>query len=429
VTLFNPAAGPTTYSASVYGGSWLSVGSSSGTLSSGSNAFTVSVSGVPSGVQTGSVTLSFGDGSSAAIQVVAIGGAAAHASACAGTVGVVRLPVSSAVLQVASPQPVQAQVVDGCGNAVTAAGGGSVQMTFSDGEAPVDLHDVGGGVWEATWTPANAANAVTAQVLPSGALVTVSVQAAAAGAAGQVTGVANAAGAGQAVPGVVAPMSYVAIYGTGLAGTGAGSATQLPLPTTLNGTQLLLGGLPMPLLYAGPGQVNALVPEGLAANGTYPLVVVRGATQSVPVPVTVAAVAPGVYTVDTSGSGAGIVTNALTGALITAANPAHAGDYLAVYCTGLGAVMGPNGEAEPGDGAAAPAGLIYSVGGKVTATIGGVSAPVTFAGLTPGFAGLYQVNVQVPGGVAAGNAVSLVIGVVDGSGAVGKSNAVGVAIQ
>ena len=51
---------------------------------------------------------------------------------------------------------------------------------------------------------------------------------------------------------MVAPGSYIAIYGTGLAGNGNSSATPgQPLPTTLNGTQILLGGLPLPLLYAG----------------------------------------------------------------------------------------------------------------------------------------------------------------------------------
>src|SRR6185437_5858888 len=102
-------------------------------------------------------------------------------------------------------------------------------------------------------------------------------------------------------------------------------ASTIPLPTSLNGTQLFLGGIPMPLSYAASGQVNALIPEGIAPNASYPLVVVRGMAQSVPVSLTVTQLQPGIYTLDSSGSGAGVVTNALTGALITPSSPAHAG--------------------------------------------------------------------------------------------------------
>jgi hypothetical protein len=82
--------------------------------------------------------------------------------------------------------------------------------------------------------------------------------------------------------------------------------------------------------------------------------------QSVPVALTVAELQPGQYTVNTSGSGAGIVTNALTGQLITASNPAHAGDFLVIYGTRLGALVGANGEAEPADGAVAPSTILIS---------------------------------------------------------------------
>ena len=442
-TLFNPSASAVTYSASIFttdGVGWLSLGNASGSLNGGANSFSISASfaKLGAGVQAGTINLSFSNGSSVLINVIAVvtSGTAGHVvlpratASCAPYIGVVRQPVNGVALQVAAPQLVQVDVVDSCGNPLTAANGGAVQMTFSDGDAAVNLNDVGNGIWEATWTPQNTGTPVIATVAPSGASVTVSVVAAGANAPGLPTGIANAASAGQAVPGVVAPLSYVAIYGKNLAGAGSPSASSLPLPTILNGTQLLLGGTAMPLLYASSGQVNALVPEGLAANASYPLVVVRGGTQSVPVPVTIAGVQPGIYTIDTSGSGAGIVTNALTGQLITSSNPAHAGDYLVLYCTGLGAVKGPNGEQEPGDGAAAPTSPIFSTTGTVTATIGGVNVPAAFSGLTPTFAGLYQVNVQVPNGVAPGSAVPVVAQVVDPvSGVVGTSNVVSVAIQ
>ncbi len=71
-----------------------------------------------------------------------------------------------------------------------------------------------------------------------------------------------------------------------------------------------------------------------------------------------------------------------------------------VYCTGLG-VTQPG--VAPGQGAPSAEPLARVVA-PVTATVGGVTAPVQFAGLTPGFVGLYQVNVQIPSGVPSGSA-------------------------
>jgi uncharacterized protein (TIGR03437 family) len=446
----------------VSSGAWLSVNPASGTLNTGSNTIQISgdMSGLAAGVQEGTITLGFSDGSSAAINIAALvlpvgtsasahGGLRPMASVTACPSGkasflipIFRSPANQSSVQAASAVTVQAQVVDDCGHAVTAAGGGSVQVTFSNGDPGINLNDVGSGVWEATWVPANVGTSAALQVAASAngltanpslsalSTVTVSVTAASGNAAPAPTGIANAASAGQATPGVVSPGSYIAIYGTGLAGSGNPSATSLPLPITLNGTELFLGGLPMPLLYAGAGQVNALVPEGIAPNAAYPLVVVRGNAQSVPVALTVTELQPGAYTVDTSGSGAGIVTNALTGALISAANPAHAGDYLVIYCTGLGALVGANGETQPVDGAAAPSTVIYHTTANVNVTVGGVSTPALFAGLTPTFAGLYQVNVQVPNGVAPGSAVPVAITASDqATGATVSGNVVTIAVQ
>ena len=90
--------------------------------------------------------------------------------------------------------------------------------------------------------------------------------------------------------------------------------------------------------------------------------------------------------------------------LVDAANPAKAGDVVVVYCTGLGAT---NPAVRSGE--AAPTSPLAKATTPVSVTIGGQSAAVQFAGLTPGLVGLYQVNVQIPGAVTPGSAVPLVI--------------------
>ena len=246
----------------------------------------------------------------------------------------------------------------------------------------------------------------------------------------QVTGIVNAATSGAATPFVVSPGGYVTIYGTQLSNPATNStAASLPLPTTLNGTQVTIGELPMPLLFASSGQINALVPQELGPNNSYPLVVMNSAF-TVPVMVKVKELQPGVYTVDQSGFGSGIVTNALTGQLISTTNPAHTSDYLSVYCNGLGPLVGPNGQVQPANGTAAPTTMVFQTIANVTATIGGVDAPVLFSGLTPGFAGLYQVNIQVPPGVSPSDAVLVVIKAADAqTGATAQSNPVTIAVQ
>jgi uncharacterized protein (TIGR03437 family) len=186
----------------------------------------------------------------------------------------------------------------------------------------------------------------------------------------------------------------------------------------------------MAMAYAANGQINGLVSQYIAPGRNYPMVVTTGTFQSAPVTLSVVEFQPGIYTVDTSGAGPGIVANALTGQLINASNPAHTGDYLVIYCTGLGAVRGPNGELPAGDGGAAPSTPLFSTTATVTATIGGVATPVLYSGLTPTFAELYQVNVQVPTGVAAGNSVPLVLKTTNpGTGASALSNLVTIAVQ
>src|ERR1035441_7046285 len=86
--------------------------------------------------------------------------------------------------------------------------------------------------------------------------------------------------------------------------------------------------------------------------------------------------------------------------LNTSANPSAAGDALIIYCTGLGTVHPP----VPA-GVAAPS-LSYT---DETVTVGGQNAQVLFAGLAPGYVGLYQVNAILPAGIPASDSVPVVL--------------------
>jgi len=72
------------------------------------------------------------------------------------------------------------------------------------------------------------------------------------------------------------------------------------------------------------------------------------------------------------------------------------GEIISVYCTGLGALNPPAITGAPGPVPPAQTALAVQV------SIGGLPAQVTYAGLAPGFAGLYQINAQVPAGTPSG---------------------------
>ena len=129
----------------------------------------------------------------------------------------------------------------------------------------------------------------------------------------------------------------------------------------------------------------------------------KGSTVSSPEPVAVAAAQPAVFTVNQLGTGQAVVTVIRTASLADAGHPAKAGDVIVIYCGGLGEVRPP-----VASGAAAPASP-QSQTALPAVTIGGKPAEVLSSGLIPHFAGLYQVNAIVPGGVNPGDDVPLVL--------------------
>jgi uncharacterized protein (TIGR03437 family) len=204
--------------------------------------------------------------------------------------------------------------------------------------------------------------------------------------------------------GQVAPGTFVSIFGTQLAASPASGA--LPLPKQLSDTQVLLGSSALRLQYAGDAQVNAVVPLSAPTNTIQQLVVRRGSTLSFPIDVAIVDQLPGIYTIRQDGTGQGVIVNGITNVLADAKAPVTAHDFITIYGTGLGQVNNA-----PGDGQAAPA--VPPLATTVTqpvVTIGGIASPnVSFSGLAPGFAGLYQINAEVPTGIQPGSAVPVTI--------------------
>jgi uncharacterized protein (TIGR03437 family) len=200
--------------------------------------------------------------------------------------------------------------------------------------------------------------------------------------------------------GALSPGSIISIFGTNLAPL-VQDAQTIPLPTRLAGALVEIGGLPAPLYYVAPGQINAQVPVELSGS-TAALVVRNGASASGPVTILLRPAAPGIFTQDSSGSGPGAITHASNNLLVSSTLPAVVGEFVQIYATGLGRVnpavsSGRAGSAQP----------LSPTVAQVTVTMNGVPAPVNFSGLAPGFVGVYQVNAQVPPSVRGTVVVSL----------------------
>ena len=217
-------------------------------------------------------------------------------------------------------------------------------------------------------------------------------------------GVVNAA---SYAGGAVSPGEIITIFGSGL---GPGTLVGLQLDnrgyvsTSLAGTQVLFDGVAAPLIYTVAGQVSAVVPYEVSGKTSTQLQVSYLGQNSNAVAIPVTSVAPGIFTVDASGRGPGAVVNQ-DGTVNSAANPVQVGSYVFVYATGEGQTIPGGVDGKPGD---APAPLPLSQ--PVAATVGGVNAQVQYAGGVPGLvAGVLQVNVLVPQGVATGNSVPILV--------------------
>jgi adhesin/invasin len=182
------------------------------------------------------------------------------------------------------------------------------------------------------------------------------------------------------------------IFGSYLAAS-TQTAFGYPLPTSLAGTTVLVNGITAPLFFVSPSQINFQMPSA-TGEGSASIVVTTNAGSSSAVTPLISPVQPGLYIYPDLRAKA--LNQDLT--LHTRQTPIGVGGYVVLYLTGLG----PTTPGVP-DGQPAPANPLAYANGTVQVTIGGLPATVAFAGLAPGFAGLFQVNAQIPSGLTPGD--------------------------
>ena len=208
-----------------------------------------------------------------------------------------------------------------------------------------------------------------------------------------------------------APGSLASLFGSNLAATSA-VAEALPLPAMLGDVSVHLNNFTAPLFSVSPQQINFQVPWELLGQTQASLTVTADGRTSRPVTIYFSAFAPGLFSTNSQGVGQGaiLINNswevaAPIGAFAgRTARPARRGEFVTIFSTGLGTVTNP-----PASGAAPAAEQLSTTTTSAAVTIGGITARVSFAGLAPGFVGLYQVNVQVPENTPAGSAVPVVL--------------------
>ena len=202
----------------------------------------------------------------------------------------------------------------------------------------------------------------------------------------------------------IASDSLISIYGSGLSASTA-QASSYPWPFGLSDITLTIGGMPTRLTFARADQVNALVPAGLNP-GLYSLVLKNSQGQH-SINLMIESIIPTLFALANNAAAA---IHVGSGQVVSTSQPAIGGEYVSLYATGLGPTTIQNG---------------LSVATTTPSVfIDGIAARVTYAGRSPQYAGLDQINIQIPAGTRRQTSVPVVI--VSGN---RTSNSVSIAIN
>ncbi len=196
------------------------------------------------------------------------------------------------------------------------------------------------------------------------------------------------------LPGPLAPNTIATVYGSGLSFAVRALTPeeiedgQMPVMLRGSGTRVSIAGQAAPLLYVSPSQINFIVPMNLAPGPARIEVLVDGLKAESQIEVSAAS--PGLFQLDATRI---VATNA-DGSLISVERPGRSGEVAVLYATGLGATEPRLANLQIPRQAAPIAALR-----DLRVTFDGVAVEpesIHYAGVTPGFAGLYQINLRLP---------------------------------
>lgn len=196
-------------------------------------------------------------------------------------------------------------------------------------------------------------------------------------------------------PGKLAPNSIVTVYGKDLAKITVGAGPREILSGTLPYTYdescvtVLVDGALAPLLFVSPNQVNFLIPAKLRP-GPRTFSLICGTRSGPKLTLELVDASPGAF----QSGPANLVATHANGELCTPLKPAMAGEIIILYATGLGQTIP---QVNTGQFAQQAAQMEQLAGFQVVINHVSLSAQsILYAGVTPGFAGLYQINLRLP---------------------------------
>ena len=197
------------------------------------------------------------------------------------------------------------------------------------------------------------------------------------------------------IAGYYTPNSFLSIYGSNLAyvtkpiGPDDIRAGQLPTALTGTGVRVLINLIPADMYFVSPSQVNVLIPTSLLA-GPATVQLINDGLAGPPISIALLPAAPVLFQLDA----ATVIATHGNGPLVTAGSPAARGEVVVLYATGLG-LTSP--AAIPNQIPTAAAQIVNRAQFRVLLNGADVDPRrIEYAGVTPGFAGLFQINLRLP---------------------------------